>query len=81
MLRGTPCLHGKVADARSRDSNNTILRKKFLGGSIELTAANSSAGLAMRSIRYCLLDEVDRYPASAGSEVDPLAVGRPILKA
>jgi phage terminase large subunit GpA-like protein len=72
MLRDTPCLRGKVADARSRDSNNTILHKKFLGGSITLAAANSPAGLAMRSIRYCLLDEVDRYPASAGSEGDPV---------
>jgi hypothetical protein len=78
MLRDTPCLRGKVADARSRDSNNTILHKKSLGGSITLAAANSPAGLAMRSIRYCLLDEVDRYPVSAGSEEDPLAVGRPI---
>lgn len=72
MLRDTPCLLGKVADSRSRDSNNTILHKKFLGGSITLAAANSPAGLAMRSIRYCLLDEVDRYPASAGSEGDPV---------
>jgi phage terminase large subunit GpA-like protein len=72
MLRDTPCLRSKVADARSRDSNNTILHKKFLGGSITLAAANSPAGLAMRSIRYCLLDEVDRYPASAGSEGDPV---------
>ena len=32
----------------------------------------------MRSVRYCLLDEVDLYPASAGSEGDPvnLAVTR-----
>lgn len=72
MLRDTPCLRGKVAEARSRDSNNTILHKKFLGGSITLAAASSPAGLAMRSIRYCLLDEVDRYPASAGSEGDPV---------
>ncbi len=72
MLRDTPCLCGKVADARSRDSNNTILHKKFLGGSITLAAASSPAGLAMRSIRYCLLDEIDRYPASAGSEGDPV---------
>jgi phage terminase large subunit GpA-like protein len=72
MLRDTPCLRGKVADSRSRDSNNTVLHKKFTGGSITLSASNSPAGLAMRSIRYCLLDEVDRYPASAGSEGDPV---------
>ena len=41
MLRDTPCLRGKVAEARSRDANNTILHKKFLGGSITLAAASS----------------------------------------
>ncbi len=72
MLRDTLALHGKVSEARSRDSRNTILHKKFLGGTITLSAANSPAGLAMRSIRYCLLDEIDRYPASAGAEGDPV---------
>jgi hypothetical protein len=72
MLRDTPALHGKVSEARSRDSRNTILHKKFLGGTITLSAANSPEGLAMRSIRYCLLDEIDRYPASAGAEGDPV---------
>jgi phage terminase large subunit GpA-like protein len=72
MLRDCGNLRGKVADARSRDSNNTILHKKFTGGSITMSAASSPAGLAMRSIRYCLLDEVDRYPASAGTEGDPV---------
>lgn len=32
----------------------------------------SPAGLAMRGVRCCLLDEVDRYPASASSEGDPV---------
>jgi phage terminase large subunit GpA-like protein len=72
MLRDCGTLRGKVADVRSRDSNNTILHKRFTGGSITMSAASSPAGLAMRSIRYCLLDEVDRYPASAGSEGDPV---------
>jgi phage terminase large subunit GpA-like protein len=77
MLRDCATLRSKVADARSRDSNNTILHKKFMGGSITMSAASSPAGLAMR-IPYCLLDDVDRYPASAGSEGDPvnLAVTR-----
>jgi phage terminase large subunit GpA-like protein len=72
MFRDTPILREKVSEARSRDSRNTILHKKFLGGTITLSAANSPAGLAMRSIRYCLLDEIDRYPASAGAEGDPV---------
>ena len=74
MFRNTPCLNGKVADVRSRDSNNRILHKQFQGGSITIAGANSPAGLAMRPIRYVLLDEVDRYPASAGTEGDPVSL-------
>jgi phage terminase large subunit GpA-like protein len=74
MLRDTPCLRGKVADVRSRDSDNRILHKKFAGGSLSIAGANSPAGLAMRPIRYVLLDEVDRYPASAGTEGDPVSL-------
>src|ERR1035441_1406630 len=74
MLRDTSCLHGKVAAARARDSENTVTHKKFLGGSITLAASNSPAGLTMRSIRYLLLDEVDRYPASAGAGGDPVGL-------
>ncbi|MBM3792532.1 MAG: hypothetical protein FJW31_00385 [Acidobacteria bacterium] len=72
MLRDCATLRGKIADARSRDSNNTILHKKFTGGSITMSAASSPAGLAMRSIRCCRLDEVYRYPASARTEGDPV---------
>lgn len=74
MLRDTPCLKGKVADVRSRDSNNRVLHKRFQGGSITIAGANSPAGLAMRPIRYVLLDEVDRYPPSAGTEGDPVSL-------
>jgi phage terminase large subunit GpA-like protein len=74
MLRDTPVLRGKVADVRSRDANNRVLHKRFQGGSITIAGANSPAGLAMRPIRYVLLDEVDRYPPSAGTEGDPVSL-------
>jgi len=74
MLRDTPCLGGKVADVRSRDSNNRILHKRFPGGSITFAGANSPAGAAMRLIRCVLPDEVGRYPASAGTEGDPVSL-------
>ena len=72
MLRDTPALKGKVKDARSRDSGNTILHKTFPGGHITMVGANSPAGLASRPIKVVLMDEVDRYPASAGTEGDPI---------
>jgi len=76
MIRDTPTIQGKVADAKSRDSGNTMLHKTFAGGHITLVGANAPSGLASRPIRILLADEVDRYPASAGSEGDPLTLAR-----
>lgn len=72
MLRDTPCLKDKVADARSRDSGNTVGHKTFPGGHVTIAGGNSPAGLASRPIRYLLLDEIDRYPLSAGTEGSPI---------
>jgi phage terminase large subunit GpA-like protein len=74
MLRDTPSLRGKVKDARSRDANNTILHKSFPGGHITIAGANSAASLASRPIRKEYFDEIDRYPQSAGTEGDPIAI-------
>jgi phage terminase large subunit GpA-like protein len=61
-----------IAEARSRDSGNTIRHKEFPGGHITIVGASSAAGLSMRPIRVLLFDEVDRYPPSAGTEGDPI---------
>jgi phage terminase large subunit GpA-like protein len=75
MLRDTASLRGKVRDPRSRDSGNTVTHKVFAGGHLTVAGANSAAGLASRPIRILLCDEVDRFPPSAGSEGDPIALG------
>jgi phage terminase large subunit GpA-like protein len=72
MIRDTPSLRDKIGDSKTRDSGNTLLHKSFPGGHITIGGANSPAGLASRPIRILLADEVDRFPASAGSEGDPL---------
>lgn len=76
MIRDTAALTSKIADPKSRDSGNTLLHKKFTGGHLTVAGANSPSGLASRPIRIVLFDEVDRYPASAGSEGDPISLGR-----
>ena len=58
--------------SKTRDGNNTILSKIFPGGRLIMCGANSPAGLASRPIRILLADEVDRFPASAGGEGDPV---------
>jgi phage terminase large subunit GpA-like protein len=76
MIRETSSLRDLVEDPRSRDSGNTLLHKTFLGGHISIVGANSPVGLAAEDIRILLLDEVDRFPISAGSEGDPVALAR-----
>jgi phage terminase large subunit GpA-like protein len=72
MLRDTPRLRGKVRDARSRDSGNTIWAKSFPGGRLALVGANAPAQLASRPIRVVINDEVDKFPPSAGTQGDPM---------
>lgn len=78
MVRDTPRLAGKIASAKSRDSDNTILSKSFPGGHLGVVGANAPSGLSSRPRRVILIDEVDRFPPSAGTEGDPvdLAVTR-----
>ena len=71
MIRDSKVLSELIGDPRTRDSGNTLLHKQFPGGSITMAGANSPSSLASRPIRIVLLDEEDRYPASAGSEGDP----------
>ena len=72
MLRDTPVLRGLVKDPRTRDSGNTLRQKQYPRGHIAMAGANSPASLASRPVRLVLLDEVDRFPPSAGTEGDPV---------
>lgn len=71
MIRDTPVLSERIND-KSRNSGNTIQQKVFPGGHVTMVGANSPAGLRSRPIRILLCDEIDVYPASAGTEGDPL---------
>ena len=73
-IRDSPILHGLISEAKARYSGNTIQLKNFPGGSLAIVGANSPSGLASRSCRVVLLDEVDRFPSSAGTEGDPVAL-------
>jgi phage terminase large subunit GpA-like protein len=73
MLRDTPCLRGRISD-NEKDSDNTILHKRFEGGQLTIAGANSAANLRSRPIRNVLLDEIDAYPAHLDSV--GLAIGR-----
>lgn len=75
MLRDCPTLAAKMPEAKTRDTSNTILSKRYPGGSISIVGANSPRGFRRVSRRVVLFDEVDGYPPSAGTEGDPIALG------
>lgn len=68
----TPVLKELVHEQKSRNGENTILKKLFPGGYLAMVGSNAPSGLAKRSIRLLLFDEVDRFEKSAGTEGDPV---------
>jgi len=72
LIRDTKCLSKKVGEAKSRDSNNTILSKSFPGGSLVLVGSNAPRDLASKPIRVVIADEIDGFEKSAGTEGDPI---------
>jgi len=73
MFRESPSLHGLVAEKKSRDSSNTITEKHFIGGSLTMLGANSSANFRMRSARVVLMDEVDAWVREFPGEGSPVS--------
>jgi phage terminase large subunit GpA-like protein len=71
-IEASPALRSLVERSKSHDSENTLTHKSFTGGTIDFVGANSPTDLSSRPKRIILLDEIDKYPVSAGSEGDPL---------
>ena len=78
LIEDCPALRGRVKEARSRDSGNTVLAKEFPGGILVMVGANSAKGLRSMPARYLFLDEVDTYPGDVDGEGEPcdLAIAR-----
>jgi phage terminase large subunit GpA-like protein len=67
-----PILSKTFAQSKSRESDSTIQTKAYPGGFLALVGANSPVGLSSRPMRIVIGDEIDRWPASAGVEGDPM---------
>lgn len=75
MLRDVPELAALVTEQKVKTSESTILDKVFPGGKLSMVGANSGRGFRRVSRRLVIFDEVDGYPASAGTEGDPIKLG------
>lgn len=76
-IEATRRLAKKVSNVvvRGRDGS-TLKRKRFPGGSIVVTGANSAAGLRQKSIRTLICDDVDEFPLNVSGQGDPLEMAR-----
>ncbi|KAB2970325.1 phage terminase large subunit family protein [Zoogloea sp.] len=74
MFRDTPELAALTKETKEKGARDTMLMKQFLGGTLYIGGANSPSALKSISARVLLCDEVDRYPASAGSEGNPVSL-------
>ena len=72
MIRDSPALKASVQAPKTRDSNNTILEKNFPGGRLICAGSNSPQNLAGNPCRVVLMDEVDRFAESSGTEGSPI---------
>lgn len=72
MIQDIPVLRNKITPAKAKDSDNTILFKSYPGGHIVIAGANSAASLASMPLRIVFMDEIDRFPDSAGTEGNPI---------
>ena len=72
MIDDVECLSKIVSVKKSRDSNNTILKKMYPGGPLTLVGANSGSGFRRLTVRFAIGDEIDAYPLSAGDDGDQL---------
>lgn len=72
MVDNTPVLRDKIKPAGSKEAGNTVSEKEFPGGVLVMIGANSPVGLSSTPAGNIFLDEVDRYPKSAGEEGSPI---------
>ena len=72
MIDICPSLQEVKSKKKGKSDTNTILRKEFKGGFLNLVGAQSAKGLRSTPIKYLILDEVDAYPPDVDGEGDPV---------
>jgi phage terminase large subunit GpA-like protein len=73
MIRDVPSVKRVIPDPDA--DGQTILHKKFPGGSLSMVGANSGRGFRRVSRKRVLFDETDGYPPAAGEEGDQIRLG------
>lgn len=81
LLQETPIIRTLLGGVRSRDAANRQDLIDFPGGVLFLAGGNSANSYAQKSVRYLVLDDLDRFPSEVGEEGDAVALARGRTKA
>jgi len=76
LIRDNAAIRAKVNDQLTRTKGNEILYKEYQGGIIVIAGANTPSSLSTWSMEEIFFDEVDEYPASAGTAGDPIELAK-----
>jgi phage terminase large subunit GpA-like protein len=72
LIASTPTVRALVGKGGRTGGGSSVRHKIFPGGSVSIGSSYNPDDLAARSVRYLLLDEIDRFARSAGTEGDPV---------
>jgi phage terminase large subunit GpA-like protein len=81
LFTDTPVVRDLLGGIRSRDAANRQDMIDFPGGVLFLAGGNSPNSYAQRSVRYLVLDDLDRFPWEIGEEGDVVTLARGRTKA
>ena len=71
-IRAQDKLHDRITSKLTSDGTSSTTHKKFPGGELSILAANRSADVASRTLKFVIGDECDRYPKEIAGEGDPV---------
>ncbi len=81
LLSDTECVRDILGGIRSRDATNSKDMIDYPGGILFLAGGNSPNSYAQKSVRFLMLDDLDRFPMVVGDEGDPVELARSRVKA
>lgn len=81
LLTDTPVIRDLLGGLRSRDAANRQDMIDFPGGVGFFGGGNSPNSYAQRSVRYLVMDDLDRFPWEIGEEGDVVTLARGRTKA
>jgi phage terminase large subunit GpA-like protein len=73
IFDASPALRGALGDAEDEGGRNTLLSRRFAGGSLKIVAAKSPRNLRRHTARVLIVDEADAM--EVGAEGSPIKLG------